>query len=376
MNRWMSVLAGTLLAFCIGVAPASASEFPDELMAGMNLTAEEAEALEERLDRNPHDLQARSQLLIYYFPKSHLDPAIRRIRHQHVLWLIRNAPQADVLALPYAQIQPFFDAASYKLGKDAWVGHIEREPTNVTFVGNAAHFFWEFQDRELKIETLQKAQSLDPTNPKWPTELGHLYLRDASSGEQLRNNLQELPEWMDADDLPSGFADLFDQAPPEEQSSAQLALEQFERAYELAGSGIEATHLLVQLAKAAFEAERYDDARTYATAMLDEPPNGWDEGNQLHHGNIVLGRVALVEDDVAQAKYHLLEAGKVSGSPQLGSFGPNMRLAAELLERGERDVVLEYFELCSNFWPRDKLKDWAALVEAGRTPDFGGNLVY
>ena len=374
MNRWMSVLAGTLLAFCIGVAPASATEFPDEFMVGMNLTAEEAEALEERLERNPQDLQARSQLLIYYFPKSHLDPAIRRIRHQHVLWLIRNAPQADVLALPYAQIQPFFDAASYKLAKDAWVGHMEREPTNVTFVANAANFFFPIQDRQLVVETLQKAQSLDPENSRWPTLLGHLYLRDALFGEQLGN--LEMPEGLAADDLPSGLANLFGQASPESPSSTLLALEQFERAYELAGSDIERAHALVPLAKAAFEAERYDDARTYATAMLDEPPNGWDEGNQLHHGNIVLGRVALVEDDVAQAKYHLLEAGKVSGSPQLGSFGPNMRLAAELLERGERDVVLEYFELCSNFWPRDKLKDWAALVEAGRTPDFGGNLVY
>ena len=82
------------------------------------------------------------------------------------------------------------------------------------------------------------------------------------------------------------------------------------------------------------------------------------------------------DDDVELAKRHLLEAGKVSGSPQLGSFGPNMRLAADLLERGEREVVLEYFRLCASFWPRDELKDWAALVEGGRTPDFGANLIY
>ena len=374
MNRWMSVLAGTLLAFCIGVAPASATDFPDEFMVGMNLTAEEAEALEERLERNPNDLQARSQLIVYYFTKSHVDPAARRTHSQHVLWLIRNAPQADVLGSPHAQIQPFFDADSYNAGKSAWLSHMEREPTSVTFVGNAANFFSPIQDRQLVVETLQKAQSLDPQNFHWPTLLGHQYLRDALFAEQLGN--LEMPEGLADDDLPRGLADLFDQAPSEGPSSAVLALAQFERAYELADSDIERTQALVPLAKTAFEAERYDDARTYATKMLDNLTTGWDEGNQLHHGNLILGRVALVEDDVEQAKYHLLEAGKVSGSPQLGSFGPNMRLAAELLERGERDVVLEYFELCSNFWPRDKLKDWAALVEAGRTPDFGGNLVY
>ena len=72
----------------------------------------------------------------------------------------------------------------------------------------------------------------------------------------------------------------------------------------------------------------------------------------------------------------MLEAGKVEGSAPLGSFGPNMGLARELLELGKKEVVLEYFELCSKFWPSGKLADWAALVEAGRMPDFEGNLRY
>ncbi len=247
----------------------------------------------------------------------------------------------------------------------------------LTFVGNAASFFSEFQDRQLVIETLQKAQSLDPDNSRWPTLLGHLYLRHARSSKQLRNSLR-MSERFDAGDpnLPSSLADLFDQRPPEEPSNTVLALEQFQHAYELAGSDIVRTDLREPLATAAFEAERYDDARSYATAMLHSRLEGSDEASHLHRGNIILGRVALVEDDVERAKYHLLEAAKVSGSPRLGSFGPNMRLAADLLQRGEKDIVLAYFELCANFWPSDKLKDWAALVEAGRTPDFGANLVY
>ena len=223
MNRWLSISAVILLAFCIGVAPTSASEFSDTVRAGMKLTAEEAEALEARLDRNPEDLQARSRLVVYYFTKSPVDPAARRTHSQHVLWLIRNAPQADVLGSAHSQIQPIFDADSYNAGKDAWLSHIEREPTNVTFVGNAASFFWEFQDRQLVIETLQKTQSLDPDNSRWPTLLGHLYLRHARSSKQLRNSLR-MSGRFDADDpnLPSSLADLFDQRPPEEPSSAVL----------------------------------------------------------------------------------------------------------------------------------------------------------
>ena len=110
--------------------------------------------------------------------------------------------------------------------------------------------------------------------------------------------------------------------------------------------------------------------------MLTAWPTPRSGEAHIHKANIVLGRLTLAEDDVVTPKHHLLAAGRVSGAPTLGGFGPNMRLAADLLELGEREVVLEYFELCANFRPCDKLKDWAALVRDGRTPDFGANLVY
>jgi hypothetical protein len=55
-----------------------------------------------------------------------------------------------------------------------------------------------------------------------------------------------------------------------------------------------------------------------------------------------------------------------------------MRLAKDLLEKGERDVVLEYFALCRRFWKSgaDDLDTWTADVQAGRLPAFGANLVY
>ena len=78
------------------------------------------------------------------------------------------------------------------------------------------------------------------------------------------------------------------------------------------------------------------------------------------------------------AKRHLLEAGKSPGSPQMDSFGPNMSLAKDLIEKGERDVVVEYFGLCRTFWKMDRgrLDEWTQTVKAGKTPNFGANLVY
>ena len=339
MNRLITAFCAACLSICVGVAAASPVEYSQAVMAGLKMTVEEAAALEERLAADADDLKARTQLIVYHHRNVYTgDPSSGVAHSGHVLWLIRNAPQAAILGTPHGQIDPHSDADGYIAGKDAWATHLEREPTNVTFLGHAASFYGSFQDDDLLIETLEKAQSLDPANAKWPTQLGHLYLREAAS--------------------------------------AGRALEHLRRAYELAGSDPERTYLLEGLAEAAFRAEQYGDAQTYADAMLTAPTMGRNDESHIHKANIVLGRVALVEDDVVTAKHHLLAAGKVSGAPTLGSFGPNMRLAADLLERGEQDVVLEYFELCSNFWPSDKLKDWAALVKGGRTPDFGANLVY
>jgi hypothetical protein len=82
--------------------------------------------------------------------------------------------------------------------------------------------------------------------------------------------------------------------------------------------------------------------------------------------------------DTEGAKKFLLEAGRTPGSPQLDSFGPNMTLAKELLGKGERSAVLEYFGLCGKFWKMggDKLREWGALVKDGLVPDFGANLLY
>lgn len=123
-------------------------------------------------------------------------------------------------------------------------------------------------------------------------------------------------------------------------------------------------------------------ARRYAEellrlAMLNYRDDGL-YGNAVHKAHIVLGRVALREGNVSQAKGHLLQAGQTPGSPQLDSAGPNMTLARDLLLAGEREGVLDYFALCSEFWETDfgSLDYWTWQVRQGEMPSFGGNLLY
>lgn len=135
-------------------------------------------------------------------------------------------------------------------------------------------------------------------------------------------------------------------------------------------------------AERALRRGKLDQASGLALELLDLSEGfrqDWNFGNAIHHGHRLLGEVALRRGDVPSARVALLASGRTPGSPQLNSFGPNMTLAKGLLEAGERDVVLQYFDLCSVFWSSDvrgSLPFWAATVREGRIPDFGAHLLY
>jgi hypothetical protein len=163
--------------------------------------------------------------------------------------------------------------------------------------------------------------------------------------------------------------------------AAGRALKNFEECFNATPYSSDKFYVLTMIAPTAYTAGDLEKAKSYSNALLSmaaDFPGNWNYGNAIHVGNLVLGRVALASGDVASAKIYLLEAGKTIGSPQLNSFGPNMTLARELVEKGEREVVLEYFNLCAKFWkmPGERLEKWALLVKDGKTPNFGANLRY
>ncbi len=206
-------------------------------------------------------------------------------------------------------------------------------------------------DPTLAESLYQRAEAADPQNPQWPNRLGHLYALGLSrkSGEAR-------------------------------EKAAKAALDAYVRSLQHTKQDQAREALLGDVAKVALEAGEVAKARGYSEELLkkagESKQRSWNYGNAVHHGHLVLGRLALRDGDVKKAKEHLLAAGKTPGSPQLNSFGPNMTLAKELLEKGERQAVLEYFELCGSFWKRDKLEAWSKEVRSGSIPNFGANLDY
>lgn len=324
--------------------------FRDDLRKGRDLSSDEAELLEEKLAADPKDITSRTQLLGHY-QKRRLDQdesALAAIR-RHLLWLIRNSPDAAVLGSPEGGISRNADPEGYSEGRKAWMNHLQRDPDNVTFLDHAARFLL-FDEQKTRIELLQRARSLDPSNAEWPERLGREHRANIFKGSESTR-----------------------------KEAAEKALEFYEDAFELSDEHGRET-LLEDLAKVAFEAGQHDKARQYAESLLQGAGDGmsWNYGNRVHHGNLVLGRIALAEGNIKAARFRLVAATNTKGSPGLKSFGPNMTLAKDFLERGERDVVLKYFRLCSRFWEMDRgrLDEWTSKVKEGKIPDFGANLRY
>ena len=133
--------------------------------------------------------------------------------------------------------------------------------------------------------------------------------------------------------------------------------------------------------KSQFNAGNLEAARKRALeglALAPEFRNDWSYGNVIHDCNMVLGRIAVREGKLQDAKQYLHKAGETPGSCTLESFGPNMSLAKDLLEKGEWDAVLEYFAACRKFGNfhllASKLDRWTQATRAKQIPEFGPNL--
>jgi hypothetical protein len=165
------------------------------------------------------------------------------------------------------------------------------------------------------------------------------------------------------------------------QLSAAEALARYEQLLQTHPEQPRRFYLTTKAASTALAAAEPGKAKTYALALLEQADtmrDDWNYGNAIHVANLVLGQLALTSGDIAEAKRLLLEAGKTPGSPQLNSFGPNMLLAKGLLAKGEREAVVQYFDLCANFWKDrgGRLPVWKAAVQKGEEPEFGPNLGY
>jgi hypothetical protein len=101
-----------LTGWCLG-EPEPRPDPIEEAMAGYRLGAKEAEELEAAVAKQPDDLSSRTKLLGYYFGNRPKSDAARQKQRNHVLWIIKNRPEAEILGMPYGGIDAIMDPAGH-----------------------------------------------------------------------------------------------------------------------------------------------------------------------------------------------------------------------------------------------------------------------
>lgn len=349
---------------------------------GAALSAGDAAALERALEQRPDDLDARARLLGFHRARARdqyneATPA-ERMRHvresflngtsvesqaraHHALWLAQNAPRAPLAA--HRLVHFHMAEPAYAELSSIWRRHAAAEPPDATLLAHAIAFFWS-ENETFAGELLTRAEQLFPDDGRWPR-----FRRDRQAKElwfeHLRRRVGE-PAIAIPDD-------------PDKKA----ALERVESLLRGAQPG-EAWMLQLRplAADLCLALGHVDRAREHAEQMLvsdagepdaDRDPDG-ESPNAAHDGHLLLGRIALRGGDVDRAKAHLTLAGQTGPTGLVTALGPDMRLARDLLVRGERDVVIRYLTACRAFWRFGPADEWIAAIRAGRIPDFGRNL--
>ena len=241
------------------------------------------------------------------------------------IWFIDNMPDGlDLHHHGYCMR----DASSQRFEKikSHWLAQVQSNPENPKIIAAAAKFYSR-SDLPLAESFYRMVIALEPDEPYWLQSLA-----------RLLDNMGK--------------------------DRADDALKTIQAAVSLERGDQHRLHLLSTQAGLAFNAGNIVLAAETAQEMLKiiSSCDLEDCGDAVHASNSMLGRIALKQGNTKLASEHLLAAGKAADSPVLGSFGPNMVLAEQLLDAGQRDCVIAYLNDCKSFWnSRDKIR----LLEKG-----------
>ncbi len=105
-----------------------------------------------------------------------------------------------------------------------------------------------------------------------------------------------------------------------------------------------------EIALAEFDASDDAAAERDAQALIASTKSTYD----YHIGHTVLGRLALAKGKEAEAREHLLASVKPPPSLRNPAIQPNMTLAQDLYDSGDRDTVAAFLEASRTIWTYDQ----------------------
>ncbi len=299
-----------------------------------SMSKAKAAELEANIKKTPDRMEDRLSLIGYYNWNEQTPVERLRLR-SHVLWVIENHPEhaaaaesslRDLLDDPEGNVQIL----------ELWNRNLQLRGNEEDVLKNAEKFFFS-KDPAQAEALLHRLFEKDPNNPQWAAELAKLYSLFGVPG------------------LPTND--------PEER-----ALEAYKRVLDLTRNPTARQSLAGDMADAEFKS-----GDLAAAARLAEIHLQGTDRSAVQRAHTILGRVALRSGNMAGARQHLLDSANPESARYIAAFSPILILAKELLEKGEREIVVKYLENCLPLWPRGEsvLQIWIADIRNGRTPDFG-----
>jgi hypothetical protein len=251
------------------------------------------------------------------------------------LWVIENHPEPPATAEPSLRDLPDDPEGNDQI-RSLWDRNIQSRGSDLAVLKNAQKFFFSKNPAEAD-RILHQLAEFEPENRQWPAELAQLYRMFGIPGRYIPD-------------------------------PAERALEAYNRVLALTRTAAAREALAGDMAAAAFKIGDYQAAETLSRIHLQSL-----DRSAVQRANTLLGRVALISEDIDAGKQFLLDSCKPEAKHDVAITGPTMILAKELLERGERDTVVEYLEYCQMLWPRGEntLEAWIAEIKGGKTPNFG-----
>ena len=304
------------------------------LYTGKTLSKAKADELEGELRKSPDKIESRLLLIGYYSVNARTPIDHTRLR-EHVLWMIGNHPEHPATAEPSLRDLPDDRDGNAQI-LALWNKNVELHGDDVAVMKDAEKFFFS-KDPVEADQLIHQISAKEPDNRQWAIELAQLYHMFGIPGENI-------------------------------DDPAERSVEAYKRVLELTKGATARESLAGEMAQDAFKVGDFAAAAALAKIHLQSQDRA-----ATQRANTILGRIALRSGDIPTAKQYLLDSAGPAAAKDISVSGPTLILAKELLDHGERDVVLEYLTRCVTLWPRgqDALQIWIGDIKRGSKPNFG-----
>lgn len=339
----------------------SQSDVPQLVIDGKMLKDKDIASLERQLDKDEQNGKARLKLVGYYTQKMRDQPSAGYQVVQHISWIIEQFPDSPFFEIySWRKSDEFFTAL-----KRVWDEVLKVNGGSARAFANAAKFCC-LADGKASIGYLKRAIEIEPKDQEYFYQISHIYYllsRGLVDKEELRYVKKSLVAGEQA-------IKLHRQCPKQSYLESHL---------EMVVSELSERAIDFGFAREAKFFGRYLLERNHDLIASAEKRNLTynKQRYEVHTAYSILGRSALLLDDVDLAK-HYLHMMPAFGQPD---WRHDLSLAKELLAIGESKAVQDYLKACADnlsdrIWELSKITAdgskipaWILLVWESHAPE-------